>query len=125
MYNDAVRIVTEERRIDRASDKFQRFLKYYHFGGEKIKNPEAYTTWQAAVSEYGLGQAGNLESEFSQKPGDRIKEYKLDGMNDMYLRYMRRVYWGSQYQQFLRVADPVEKSRSGSMGGRGKKRNNG
>ena len=33
VYHDAVRLITEEQRIDRASDKFQRFLKYHLLGG--------------------------------------------------------------------------------------------
>ena len=122
IYNDAIRIVTEEQRIDRAADKFQRFLKYYHHGGTTVRNPEEYVTWQTAVSEYNLGQVNDLKVEFVLKPSDRIQEYKANGMDNLYLKYLRSIYWGWQYQQFLRLADPVEKGRSGRMGGRGRKK---
>ena len=122
IYNDAIRIVTEEKRIDRAADKFQRFLRYYHHGGTKIQKPEEYLAWQKAVSEYNLVRVNDLETEFSLKPSDRVEEYKATGINSSYLQYLRSIFWGWQYQQFLRLADPVEKGRSGRMGGRGKKK---
>ena len=65
---------------------------------------------------------GDQQSELNQLHEHYLKELKARGLDNQHLRYLHKVYWGFQHQHFLQLAESLEKSRSGQLGGRGKKR---